>query len=80
MAELGGPLPLAPLAFVGEATFHADSYRPHAPFLDLGAALVVDGVMRPAASLLRIAQLDAAADGVDERGTDLFRRALGWGW
>jgi len=80
VAELGGPLPLEPLAFVGEATFHADAYRPHAPFVDLGAALVVDGVMRPAASLLRIAQQGAAAHGVDARGTALFRHALGWGW
>jgi len=80
VAELEGPLPRGPLAFVGEATFHGDAYRPHAPFVDLGAALVVDGAMRPAASLLRIAQQGGAADALDARGTDLFRRALGWGW
>jgi hypothetical protein len=78
--ELEGPLPLDPLAFVGEATFHGDTYRPHAPFLDLGAALVTDGVMRPSASLLRIAQLPETADAIDARATDWFRRALGWGW
>jgi hypothetical protein len=80
VAELEGPLPLDPLAFVGEATFHADTYRPHAPFVDLGAALLADGVLRPAASLLRIGQLDGTADAIDARATDWFRRALGWGW
>lgn len=80
VAEVEGPLPLDPLAFVGEATFHADTYRPHAPFLDLGAALVADGALRPAASLLRIAQLEGTADALDARATDWFRRALFWGW
>ena len=80
VAELEGPLPLDPLAFVGEATFHTDAYRPHAPFVDLGAVLLVDGALRPAASLLRIAQLRAPADALDERATSLFRSALELGW
>jgi hypothetical protein len=80
VAELEGPLPLDPLAFVGEATLHTDTYRPHAPFVDLGAALLADGALRPAASLLRIAQAEETADAIDARATDWFRRALGWGW
>jgi hypothetical protein len=80
VAELEGPLPLDPLAFVGEATFHTETYRPHAPFVDLGAALLADVVLRPTASVLRIAQLEGTADAVDARATDWFRRALGWGW
>jgi hypothetical protein len=80
LEALEGPLPLDPLAFVGEATIHTETYRPHAPFVDLGAALLADGVMRPAASLLRIAQADGTADAIDARATDWFRRALAWGW
>jgi hypothetical protein len=80
VAELEGPLPLDPLAFVGEATIHTDTYRPHAPFVDLGAALLADGVLRPTASLLRIAQAPDTADTIDARATDWFRRALNWGW
>jgi hypothetical protein len=80
VAELEGPLPLDPLAFVGEATFHTETYRPHAPFVDLGAALLADGVLRPAASVLRVAQLPETADAIDARATDWFRRALAWGW
>jgi hypothetical protein len=80
VAELEGPLPQDPLAFVGEATIHTDTYRPHAPFVDLGAALLADGVLRPTASLLRIAQAPDAADAIDARATDWFRRALNWGW
>jgi hypothetical protein len=77
---LEGPLPREPLAFVGEGMFHADVYRPHAPFVDFGAALLVDGAMRPAASFLRIAQLRASADALDEKATDWFGRAIEWGW
>jgi hypothetical protein len=80
VAELEGPLPLDPLAFVGEATIHTDTYRPHAPFVDLGAALLADGVLRPTASVLRIAQRPDTADAIDARATDWFRRALNWGW
>jgi hypothetical protein len=80
VAELEGPLPLDPLAFVGESMFHADAYRPHAPFVDLGATVLVDGIMRPAASVLRIAQQRERADALDERATDWFGRALEWGW
>jgi hypothetical protein len=80
VAALEGPLPLEPLDFVGEATFHTATYRPHAPFVDLAAALAVDGAFRPAASLLRIAQQKDAADALDARATRLFRRALEWGW
>jgi hypothetical protein len=80
VAALEGPLPLDPLAFVGEATIHGDAYRPHAPFVDLGALLLVDGALRPAASLLRIAQLRGPADALDERATSLFRSALELGW
>jgi hypothetical protein len=80
VAELEGPLPLDPLAFVGEATLHTETYRPHAPVVALGAALLADGALRPAASLLRIAQLERPADALDARATDTFRRALGFGW
>ena len=80
VAEVEGPLPLDPLAFVGEATFHTETYRPQAPFVDLGAALLVDGVLRPTASLLRIAQLKGTADALDARATRLFRSALELGW
>ena len=80
VAEVEGPLPLDPLAFVGEATFHTETYRPQAPFVDLGAALLVDGVLRPTASLLRIAQLKSSADALDARATRLFRSALELGW
>jgi hypothetical protein len=79
VAELEGPLPQDPLTFVGEATFHTQAYRPHAPFVVLGAALVADGALRPTASLLRIAQLEGSAAAIDARATDWFRRALGWG-
>ena len=80
VAELEGPLPLDPLAFVGESMFHADAYQPAAPFADLGAALLADAVMRPAASVLRIAQLPERADAIEATATDWFRRALDWGW
>jgi hypothetical protein len=36
--------------------------------------------MRPAASVLRIAQQRERADALDERATDWFGRALEWGW
>lgn len=80
VAALEGPLPLDPLAFAGEAMLHTDAYRPHAPFVSLGAALVVDGALRPAASLLRIVQLREQADAIDARATDWFGRAVEWGW
>jgi hypothetical protein len=80
VTALAGPLPRDPLAFVEESLFHADAYQPAAPLVDLGATVVVDGALRPAASLLRIAQLANAADALDARATDWFRRALGWGW
>jgi hypothetical protein len=80
VSAIEGPLPRDPLAFVGEATFHRDAYQPLAPLADLGATIVVDGAMRPAASLLRIAQLRGAADALDERATRLWRRAIEWGW
>jgi len=80
LAELEGPLPRGPLAFVGESMFHADAYQPAAPLVDFGAAVLVDGVMRPVASVLRIAQQRERADALDERASALFRRALEWGW
>jgi hypothetical protein len=60
--------------------FHADAYQPAAPLVDLGATVVVDGALRPAAGLLRIAQAKGAADALDQRASHLFRRALEWGW
>jgi hypothetical protein len=78
--RVGGPLPLDPLAFAEEGLIHADAYQPAAPFAVLGAAVLVDGALRPAASLLRIAQLSGPADALDARGTDWFRRAVEWGW
>jgi len=80
VAALEGPLPLDPLAFVGEATFHTETYRPHAPFASLGAAILVDGALRPASSLLRFAQLPERADGLDDSGARFFRSAVEWGW
>lgn len=77
---LEGPLPLDPLAFVEDSMFHADAYQPAAPLVDLGAAVLVDGFVRPAASVLRIAQQRERADALDETATDWFRRALEWGW
>jgi hypothetical protein len=78
--QLEGPLPLDPLAFAGEGMLHADAYQPAAPFAVLGAAVLVDGALRPAASVLRAAQLPGPADALDARGTDWFRRAVEWGW
>lgn len=80
VAELEGPLPRAPLAFVEDSMFHADAYQPAAPFADLGAALVADVVLRPAASVLRIAQLPERADAIEATASDWFRRTLEWGW
>jgi hypothetical protein len=78
--SLEGPLPREPLAFVEESMFHTDAYQPAAPLVVLGATVVVDVVLRPAASLLRIAQVKGTADGLDERASDWFRRAVEWGW
>jgi hypothetical protein len=78
--ELEGPLPLDPLVFVEEGLVHGGAYQPAAPFAVLGATLVVDGALRPAASVLRIVQLRGPADALDARGTDWFRRAVEWGW
>jgi hypothetical protein len=80
VAELEGPLPLDPLVFVEDSMFHADAYQPAAPLVDLGAAVLVDGFVRPAASLLRFAQQREQADALDETGSEWFRRALEWGW
>jgi hypothetical protein len=78
--SLDGPLPRDPLAFVEESLFHAGAYQPAAPLVDLGATVAVDGVLRPIASLLRIAQAKGAADALDARARDWFGRALEWGW
>jgi hypothetical protein len=78
--SLEGPLPRDPLAFVEDSMFHSDAYQPAAPFVDLGATVVADGVLRPAASLLRIAQAKGAADALDQRASDWFQRAVEWGW
>jgi hypothetical protein len=80
VASLGGPLPRDPLAFVEESFFHTDAYQPAAPLVDLGALLAVDGALRPAASLLRIAQAKGTADALDERARDWFLHAVEWGW
>jgi hypothetical protein len=80
VAQLDGPLPLDPLAFAEEGLLHADAYQPAAPFAVLAAALVVDGALRPAAGVLRIAQLPEPANALDARATDWFRRAVEWGW
>lgn len=77
---LEGPLPLDPLAFVGEATFHTETYRPHAPFFSLGAALVVDAALRPAESVLRIAQQRESADALAARYQRFFLAAVEYGW
>ena len=59
--------------------FHADAYQPAAPLVDLGATVVVDGVLRPAASLLRIGQAKGTADALDQRASHLFRARVGVG-
>jgi hypothetical protein len=73
---VGGPLPLDPLDFVGEAWFHGRAYRPHVLLLDLGAVATADVVLRPAASILRIAQLRGAGDSLERTGNELVRRAV----
>jgi hypothetical protein len=80
VSRLDGPLPLDPLAFAEEGLFHADAYQPAAPFAVLGAAALADGALRPAASVLRVAQLTGPADALDARASDWFRRAVEWGW
>ncbi len=80
VSEIEGPLPLDPLAFVGDAMIHTEAYQPAAPFVDLGAALVVDVGLRPAASVLRIFQQRDAADALDARSTRFWSRAIEWGW
>jgi hypothetical protein len=75
-AAVGGPLPLDPLDFVGEAWFHGRAYRPHVLVLDLGAVAVADVAFRPAAGVLRIVQLRAAGDAVERAGNGLVRRAV----
>jgi len=77
---LEGPLPRDPLAFVEDSMFHGQAYQPAAPLVDLGATVVVDGALRPVASLLRIAQAKDAADAIDARASDWFLRAVEWGW
>jgi hypothetical protein len=79
-AEELAPIPLEPESFVREGMVHTDVYRPHAPFLDLGAALVDDVVMRPVAGLLRIVQLRDAGDAVEDRGNAMVRSAVRAGW
>jgi len=78
--DIEGPLPLDPLVFVGEGLIHTQVYRPLAPFVDLGAAVVVDGALRPAASVLRILQMKKTADSLDEKATHFFGRAVEWSW
>jgi hypothetical protein len=80
LESLEGPLPRDPLAFVEDSMFHTAAYQPAAPIVDLGAAIVVDGALRPAASLLRIFQAKRTADAVDERARKWFLSALEWGW
>jgi len=77
---LTGPLPLDPLDFVGEATLHTRVYRPHAALLSLGAVAVSDVAMRPAAGLLRILQFRGTGDALDDKASDLVRRAVRTGW
>lgn len=77
---IGGPLPLDPLDFVGEATIHSRVYRPHAVVISLGAVTAADVVMRPVAGFLRILQFRKAGNAVDRKATDLVRRSLRTGW
>lgn len=74
------PIPLDPLDFVGEAMFHPAPLRPNVVLQTLGATVVVDGLMRPAAGLLRIFQLRSAGDALETRADDLFRKASRTGW
>jgi hypothetical protein len=74
--ELGGPLPLPALDFVGEGLFHPRAYRPHVLALQLGAVAAADVALRPAAGVLRILQLRAAGDSLERTGNDLVRRAV----
>jgi hypothetical protein len=77
---LAGPLPLDPLDFVGEGSFHDEVYRTHSTVLGLGAVLVADAALRPAAGILRILQLPGPAAGLENAGNDLVRRAARVRW
>jgi hypothetical protein len=79
VAELAGPLPLDPLEFVEEGMLHPRVYRPHAIPIQLIAVVLVDGAARPAAGALRMLQLPAAGDALEQRASSWFERALRMG-
>ena len=69
-------LPLDPQAFVAEGMLHTAVYGVQRPGAILGAALLADGVVRPASSLLRLAGLASAADRWNGVAQALVRGAL----
>jgi hypothetical protein len=69
-------LPLDPQAFVGEGLVHTDVYRVQRPGAILGASLLADAVVRPAAGLVRMAGLARVADRWSASARSLVRGAL----
>lgn len=78
--ELQGPLPLDPLAFVGEAIVHTQVYRTHVAPLGVAAIVVTDGLLRPAGAVLRWLQLPRPAAACERAGRRVYRRALRSEW
>ncbi len=74
------PIPLDPLDFVGEGLVHTKPLRPNVVLQTLGATLVADVVMRPAAGVLRVFQLRETGDRIEDNANALFRTAARSGW
>jgi len=70
------PLPLDPLAFVGEGLFHAEVYRAHLPGGILLSSALADGLIRPFGNLVRIAGAHATADRFESFANGLVRSAI----
>jgi hypothetical protein len=70
------PLPLDPLAFVGEGLVHTDVYRSHVPGSILAASALADGLLRPAGNLLRIAGARGTAGRIEAFANGLVRSAV----
>jgi hypothetical protein len=70
------PLPLDPLAFVGEGLVHTDVYRAHLPGSILAASALADGLLRPVGNLVRIAGARGTADRIESFANGLVRSAV----
>jgi hypothetical protein len=75
-ADAGPALPLEPLDFVGEGLVHERPWTLRVPGAIALAALAADGVVRPLGNLARIVGLRAVADGAEDFGNGLVRRAV----